>query len=332
MEEEQGHGQSTEGSRVSFSVLTSSMSPAARLRQSSAATIQTSSSEYSSGSRGHRHFSSLTDILPTFRRGESKREDSGEIGSANESRPLNRAISSAVATRLGRKSSSSEMDASPMISSEPSRVYRRYRVGDAVLVSNHRSRFANLVNRYGYPPGEGMTPEEQRGPYVYLLATVTKVHFEEDAEYYTVTRADTGVNQRADDEWMEPLRTASGEAAARRAARQFANVDAHDQDLELDTKQNHGTLYCLVAPFVWLWSCFSNVVLQRLHKWLTKGTRFLQRNATLCLNGMSPFSLSAQFTMVNFLVLCSTWFVFMDQARLAFFSPSADFALAIIDL
>ena len=77
-------------------------------------------------------------------------------------------------------------------------TYRRYRVGDSVLVCNTQSRYANLVNRWGYPSGGGVTPEERRGPYIYVLATVKKVHFEEDAEYYTVTRADTGLDQRAD--------------------------------------------------------------------------------------------------------------------------------------
>ena len=56
----------------------------------------------------------------------------------------------------------------------------------------------NLVNRYGYTAGGGVTPEEQRGPYIFVLATVVKVHFEEDREYYTVTRADTGADQRSD--------------------------------------------------------------------------------------------------------------------------------------
>lgn len=77
-------------------------------------------------------------------------------------------------------------------------TYRRYRVGDSVLVCNIQSRLATLVNRHGYPSGGGLSPEEQRGPYIYVLAMVKKVHFEEDAEYYTVTRADTGADQRAD--------------------------------------------------------------------------------------------------------------------------------------
>ena len=54
------------------------------------------------------------------------------------------------------------------------------------------------VNRFGFPPGEGKSVDQQQGPYVYVLATVRKVHFDEDVRYYTVARADTGAEQRAD--------------------------------------------------------------------------------------------------------------------------------------
>jgi hypothetical protein len=54
------------------------------------------------------------------------------------------------------------------------------------------------VNTYGYPSGEGHRPAEQQGPYVYVMATVKRVHFDEDVPYYTVVRADTGAEQRAD--------------------------------------------------------------------------------------------------------------------------------------
>jgi hypothetical protein len=77
-------------------------------------------------------------------------------------------------------------------------TYRRYRVGESVLVCCPQSGSSILVNRYGYPLGGGYTVEEQNGPYIYVFAIVKKVHFEEDAEYYTVTRADTGGDQRAD--------------------------------------------------------------------------------------------------------------------------------------
>lgn len=77
-------------------------------------------------------------------------------------------------------------------------TYRRYRVGDFVLVANALAKGSNPVNRYGFPAGGGITIEETRGPYTFVLATVKKVHFEEDAEYYTVTTADIGADQRAD--------------------------------------------------------------------------------------------------------------------------------------
>lgn len=54
------------------------------------------------------------------------------------------------------------------------------------------------VNIHGYPPGEGKTEAERQGPYVFVLATVKKVHFDEDERYYTVVRADNGTEQRAD--------------------------------------------------------------------------------------------------------------------------------------
>lgn len=54
------------------------------------------------------------------------------------------------------------------------------------------------VNIHGYPPGEGKTEAERQGPYVFVTATVKKVHFDEDERYYTVVRADNGTEQRAD--------------------------------------------------------------------------------------------------------------------------------------
>jgi class 3 adenylate cyclase len=191
-----------------------------------------------------------------------------------------------------------------------------------VLISTDEvSRLASPVNRYGYPPGEGHSSEEQRGPYHYVYATVTKVHFGENAQYYTVMRADTGTSQRADDEWMEPLKTARGEAAARRAASHFE--DSHD-NVENDSNHSHDALYILIVPFIWLWRCI-------YHNCVEKCLRFTRRQANLFLNGAPPYSCSSDFTMVNFFVLCNIWMVFMDQARLAFFPPSADFPLAIVD-
>lgn len=131
---------------------------------------------------------------------------------------------------------------------------------------------------------------------------------------------------------MEPLRTTRGEAAARRAATQFLNADSDEQDLDIDSKGPRGPLYVILGAFFWLWSWLCRVIFRRIYLCLKTGVRFVRRTARLVLDGKRPFSFSAQFTMVNFLVLCSTWIVFMDQARLAFFGPSADFPLAVVDL
>jgi hypothetical protein len=267
-------------------------------------------------------FAGISGMLPSFPSFISRGTSRGGSSELSDDQP----------TRLA---SASEADAPTTIPSDAPRVYRRYRVGDTCLVSNHQSRFARLVNRYGYPPGEGFTPEEQRGPYVYVLATVTKVHFEEDAEYYTVMRADTGVYQRADDEWMEPLRTAQGEAAARRAATEAPKGSTNEQNLDQNRESGHSThgpLYTVVTPFIWLFGWFYHIVVTRFYQWFENGKQVTQKNGRLFLNGMAPYSWSAKFTMVNFLVLCSMWYMFSDQLRLAFFPPSADWGLAISDL
>ena len=87
--------------------------------------------------------------------------------------------------------------------------HTQFAVGENVLVLlnilNHTNSVdnpdtftVNPVNKWGYPRGEGKTAEEQLGPYVYVLATVKKVHFDEDLRYYTVARADSCSEQRAD--------------------------------------------------------------------------------------------------------------------------------------
>lgn len=277
----------------------------------------------SSGSLHHSRLriSGILPALPSFVNRANSRAGSSDALSDQQLSP-------------NRFASASDVD-TPTTASDAPRVYRRYRVGDVCLVSNHHSRFANLVNRCGYPPGEGITPEEQRGPYVYVLATVTKVHFEEDAQYYTVTRADTGVEQRADDEWMEPLRSARGEAAARRAATEFMKGSTNEQHLAQIRESGHSTrglLYKIATPFTCLFNGFHHIVVSRLLPWFQVAKQVSQKNGRLFLNGMDPYSWSVTFTMVNLLVICSTWYMFIDQVRLAFFPPSADNGLAISNL
>ena len=87
--------------------------------------------------------------------------------------------------------------------------HRKFAVNDTVLVLLTLLNVTNVedpkdtftvapVNRYGFPQGEGRSEEEKGGPYTFVLATIKHVHFDEDDRYYTVVRADTGTEQRAD--------------------------------------------------------------------------------------------------------------------------------------
>lgn len=82
-------------------------------------------------------------------------------------------------------------------------AFRRYGVGDYVLISNHDlpDDSSKLVNIHGFAEwdaGEALTSGEERGPYIYVLAQVKNVHFIENLPFYTVTRIDSGEDQRAD--------------------------------------------------------------------------------------------------------------------------------------
>lgn len=93
--------------------------------------------------------------------------------------------------------------------SNANKQHLKFAVNDTVLVFLTLLNVTNMedpkdtftvapVNRFGYPAGEGRIDAEKTGPYTFVLATVKHVHFDEDDRYYTVVRADTGTEQRAD--------------------------------------------------------------------------------------------------------------------------------------
>ncbi len=100
--------------------------------------------------------------------------------------------------RLTRHGSMEEERGDSFSTSQKKATVYRYSIGDPVLISNHDSHHSTCVNRHGFPPGSGSSADEQRGPYIYILATVTTVHYEENAVFYTVSRVDTGADVRGD--------------------------------------------------------------------------------------------------------------------------------------
>ena len=147
---------------------------------------------------------------------------------------------------------------------------------------------------------------------------------------------------------MEPLRTARGEAAALRAATESQGMNSSDRGLAggqnaggSSTNQRSDTkcvevleyIICIpLTPLFWLSECFVNVIGKPIYRFGSKAFANTRRQGQLFLNGMKPYSFSIRITAVNILVLCSAWYMFIDQARLAFFPPNSDDALSIVSL
>lgn len=177
------------------------------------------------------------------------------------------------------------------------------------------------VNKHGFPPGGapvGSPPLYHQGPYGYVLATVARVHFEEDAQYYTVTRADTETEQRSDAEWMYPLPASELAYESALKAAQTTKKTVEDEKKRLEPAGKRGLEWFKIK----VWNrCVGAYRSARVHT-KVQTAKFLYGN--------TPYSFDLQFTGVNFLVLCSVIYMFIDNIRLAFFSRASDWAIMII--
>jgi len=144
-------------------------------------------------------------------------------------------------------------------------------------------------------------------------------------------------------DFMEPILNKSGEEAARQAATEFAigaSLEDEAQD-EADNSPTEGNetafkvveniLEVLLLPFFLLYDLFVFVIGARLFRWAENVFIFVRRQAHSFLHGMKPYECSATVTTVNLIVLCSIWYMFIDQARLAFFPTHADYILAVVN-
>ncbi|KAL3936000.1 MAG: hypothetical protein SGARI_002742, partial [Bacillariaceae sp.] len=163
-----------------------------------------------------------------------------------------------------------------------------------------------LVNQFGYPRGEGMSLEERRGPYLYILGKVKQIHYEENAVYYTVTRQDNGLGIRGDAGYMEPIRTQEGLDAAKRAA------DGANAEREFDdgTGPNGSVIeeknllwlcienccVLLLLPFIWIYDIFVFVIGARLFRWGKLVYSSARNQGNLFLNGLPPYAFSCRLT------------------------------------
>jgi hypothetical protein len=185
------------------------------------------------------------------------------------------------------------------------------------------------VNKHGFPQGEGRTDEEKGGPYTFVLATIKHVHFDEDDRYYTVIRADTGTEQRADSGWMEPLNDPAGIEAASRAARLTVRTA---QDKPMEDMEETGYLQDAWDFFIDVVSWPADFSGSTLQPWYRRQRENAKQKVTQFLYGDAPFSCKLHITGINFLVFCSFMFLFLEVINLAFLPASYDREFSIVGM
>eukprot|EP00956_Cyclotella_meneghiniana_P042439 scaffold248464_cov119-Cyclotella_meneghiniana.AAC.1 len=187
--------------------------------------------------------------------------------------------------RLFSKKGNIEQKEGASLKPQSSSLHRRYGRGDHVLITNHDlpDSSLKLVNLHGFAEwdaGEALTSEEGRGPYSYLLAEVKNIHFQENLPYYTVTRIDTGEDQRADVDCMEPITNERNIEAAKRAA----------------SKRQRGN------PGIDRYKGIKTRLYRRLNKLGNRRKRIqmrIKKQLDACLNGNRPYSCTCRFTGIN---------------------------------
>jgi class 3 adenylate cyclase len=179
------------------------------------------------------------------------------------------------------------------------------------------------VNKAGFPEGEGRTESEKAGPFSYVLCTVQQVHFDEDERYYTIFRGDTETEQRAEAAWMEPVYDEFAMQAALLAARRTkssleGNVRGHEGGFGGKVFQALGNSWDMTTQWMTNWYITNRLRAKML--------------VTKILQGDSGFAFKIRLTGINFFVLCSFIFLFLDVVALGFLSAETDYAVAVIEL
>jgi len=323
-------------------------------------------SEESSGGRGQSKFLALlrSSINPPVGRGRSSSLSSGQGGSDNRSEDLrpssNRSSGTMSNESSVQKKSSLSREESKTAMMYRSRmaaaqIFRGYSIGDYALVMNEapsstsrRSSFSGrdpdlnkkmaveryLVNKHGYPKGKGKSQSERNGPYSYLLCTITKTHYEENEVYWTVTREDNDGEMRGDARNMAPITTQEALQDAQLAALlSRAIVEERDEVKDFVQSTRESDLWTCVSSCLCITCCLPLICIQECLGWVknSKAYKTLLRHAKMFLDGREPYRISFRITSLKIIVLCSIWYLFIDQIRLAYLPPSADYTLAWIN-
>lgn len=215
----------------------------------------------------------------------------------------------------------------------PARRGVQFGFGEFVLVQLSRLSVSELdkdfgtvspVNKFGYPIGEGKTEKQKHGPYKYVLCSIRQVHFDEDERYYTVKRLDTGAEQRADlgFDWMEPIRNYDDIEVAMKAAKHSKNSAAENEGKD---KERVSLLWSLLACPLY----YFDEVVRPFYKESRQATKVFLAHM---LHGDHKYACNIRFTGINFLVLCSVAYLFLDVVVLAFVDAEHDHVAAIVGM
>ena len=192
------------------------------------------------------------------------------------------------------------------------------------------------VNKFGYPNKEGKRSssieksdhhhqEKFHGPFMFILCEIKQVHFDESERYYTVHRYDTGIDQRANSGWMEPISDPIAISTALNAAKYGMKnnndpttliINGYDYD---DDDDDDGWLIKL--------QIYWTLTIIPFHQRLRIATKII---LTELLHGNRPFSCKIRVTSINLLVLCSTIFLFLEVINLAWLPPKYDNEIAMV--
>ena len=241
------------------------------------------------------------------------------------------------------------------------RRHRRYNPNDCVLIevdANHNSiscHSKNLVNHLGFSKDQDENIPKVE-PYKYTLATVLRVHFDENIEYYTVRRENTDEEIRADSINMYPILTKSGLDAAKNSAMAAGGGDgtgfntrrtgrnretvvgkffqavtaksSSSSSLNATNANNNANGRYNNRSYMHIFSLRfnSNRYIEQINENSCLHTtkhicyniyKYIVIKAELFLKGQKPFFCSLRLTGINIVVLCSIWYAFMDMLILS---------------
>lgn len=192
------------------------------------------------------------------------------------------------------------------------------------------------VNKFGYPNKEGKRSssieksdhhhqEKFHGPFMFILCEIKQVHFDESERYYTVHRYDTGIDQRANPGWMEPISDPIAISTALNAAKYGMKNNNDPTTLIIngvmcdDDDDDDGWLIKL--------QIYWTLTIIPFHQRLRIATKII---LTELLHGNRPFSCKIRITSINLLVLCSTIFLFLEVINLGWLPPRYDNEIATV--